>query len=707
MLQVWSLAIAIVAIILGTALFVSGIWRLTAQIRIGGPAPSERTRPVLKRAWIVLREALSHERFAGKPAIRVAHWAVMVSFPILAITLVSGFAQITNPGFHLPVLDRFPPWGWLVEGIAWLSTVGILWLIIVRQRTQRRERGRFEGSTRWQAYFVEAVVLTVVVCVLALRVLDVAHGRAAGESPSSWNFPTTTPIANLLEGASPSALATAITLFALVKVLASASWLAVVGLQPTMGVSWHRFLAIINIYARKHADGAPALGALEPLRVAGQPLDIEQLDDLDEDASLGAATIGDFDWKAQLDFTTCTECGRCQDACPAWATGKPLSPKLLTMKLRDHAGAVIAGESGLGDVLVPGIISPEELWACTTCGACVQECPVDIEHVDHIVDMRRNLAIMESDYPSQLGKMMKKLERRENPWGLPASKRMEWAKGLPFEVPQLGVDLDSADGVEYVMWVGCAGAFDDRAKKTTRALAELLHIAGVSFAVLGDGESCTGDPARRAGNEILFQTLAKQNIEVLNEVRAVRIVVSCAHCFNTIANEYPELGGTYEVVHHTQLLNRLVRDGALTLAPPPEGELRRLTFHDPCYLGRHNQVYAPPRELVGALPGAELKEMPRSGAGSFCCGGGGARVFDEESMGTPISANRAAEALQTGAETVVTGCPFCVTMLTDGVGKAGGEAEVVDVAQLMLDSARRGQEQRGGCACGKGGCGSR
>lgn len=706
MLQMWSMVIAVVVSGVAVALFVSGVWRLTAQIRLGGPAPEERTRPVGRRIALVFREVLGHGRFAGKPAIRAAHWAVMVSFPILALTLVSGFGQLTNPGFRLPVLDSFAPWGWLVEIIAWLSLIGIVWLIVVRQRVQRRERGRFEGSSRWQAYFVEAVVFVVVACVLVLRVLETVSPLSSVEPASAWTHPTTYWFAPLLANASAQGLITAITLTALLKILASASWLAVVGLQPTMGVAWHRFLAIINVYARKYDDGAPALGALEPLRVGGEPLEIERLDELPEDATLGAATIGDFDWKAQLDFATCTECGRCQDVCPAWATGKPLSPKLLTMKLRDHAGAVARGEAGLGDALMPGIITPEELWACTTCGACVQECPVDIEHVDHIVDLRRNLAIMESDYPAPMGQMMKKLERRENPWGLPASKRMEWAKGLPFEVPQIGVDLDSADGVQYVMWVGCAGAFDDRAKKTTRALAELLHIAGVSFAVLGDGEACTGDPARRAGNEILFQTLAKQNIETLNEVGAVRIVVTCAHCFNTIANEYPELGGTYEVVHHTQLLNRLVRDGALTLAPPPEGEMRRLTFHDPCYLGRHNQVYAPPRELIGALPGTQLAEMPRTGAGSFCCGGGGARAFDEETMGTPISANRAAEALATGAETVVTGCPFCVTMLTDGVGKAGGGAEVVDVAQLMLESARRGQEQNG-CACGKGGCGAR
>lgn len=314
---------------------------------------------------------------------------------------------------------------------------------------------------------------------------------------------------------------------------------------------------------------------------------------------------------------------------------------------------------------------------------------------------------MESAFPKELGQMFRKMESKGNPWGLAPRKRMEWAKDLSFEVPVVGVDVEDASEVDYLFWVGCAGAYEDRAKKTTRAVAELLHTAGVSFAVLGDAESCTGDPARRAGNEILFQMLAGQNVETLNEVKAQKIVVTCAHCFNTLAREYPQVGGHYEVLHHTQLLSRLVREGRLKPAPAPATSPQTgpggrtsltlaapsptVTVHDACYLGRHNQIYSPPRELVEAT-GAQTVEMPRSQERSFCCGGGGARAFMEESIGTRIAVERSREAIGTGAQVIATACPFCTTMLSDGVASQGAQVQVMDVATLMLEAVRRGQE---------------
>ena len=342
-----------------------------------------------------------------------------------------------------------------------------------------------------------------------------------------------------------------------------------------------------------------------------------------------------------------------------------------------------------------GVIDPDVLWSCTSCGACVNQCPVDIEHVDHIIDMRRYQVLVENNFPAELNQLFKGLEGRGNPWNMSASARMDWAKGLDFEVPVVGEDLESMDSVDWLFWIGCAGAYEDRAKKTVRAVAELLHLADVSFGVLGNGETCTGDPARRAGNEFVYQGLAQQNIETLTEHRVKQVVTTCPHCLNTLKNEYRDLGLELEVVHHTQLLNRLVREGRLTPVTDGAGAAKRsITYHDPCYLGRHNQVYAPPRELLQVLPGASYVEMERSQERSFCCGAGGARMWMEENLGERINVNRTREAVATGADQIAVGCPFCRVMLSDGLtseqadGQAREEVEVLDVAQMLLASVK-------------------
>lgn len=749
-LQIVAVVVALVVTVVAVALLVKTINHFIATFKLG--QPEYRGDDKGARTATLVREFLGHTRMSRLPVVAIAHWFTMVSFGILFFTLINAFGQLFEPSWTLPLIGHFPPYEWVTEFFAWTGLVGILLLMAIRQKNHPRSapgehgrRSRFFGSNWWQAYYVEFTILGVTLCILLLRGLEYALAKVEDlDTASTLHFPMTAWFGEMFTGLTVGAVEATIVVVALVKILISMAWMITVALTPTMGVAWHRFLAFFNIFFKRHADGRTSLGELQPMKVNGEPIDFENIDELDEDAALGVGKVEDFTWKGLLDFTTCTECGRCQSQCPAWNTDKPLSPKLLVMTLRDHAHAKapwlqaseevrasgdglseatkaaaateqLVGETGY-DIRNPlsaynphgpdAVIDEDVLWSCTTCGACVEQCPVDIEHVDAIVDMRRYKNLIESAFPAELNGLFKNLEKNSNPWGLAPRLRMDWAKDLPFEVPQVGQDVEDLSEVDYLFWVGCAGAYEDRAKKTTRAVAELLNLADVKFAVLGDGEACTGDSARRAGNEFLYQMLAQQNVEVLNEVGATKIVVTCAHCFNTIKNEYPQLGGTYEVVHHTQLLNRLVRDKRLTPvarpgAVPATGAAstgNKVTYHDPCYLGRHNQVYSPPRELLQVLPGVEYAEMERSKEKSFCCGAGGARMWMEEQLGTRINTNRTEEALATGADRIAVGCPFCKVMLTDGVNtavqegkKAEGEVEVVDVAQMLLAAVRRGE----------------
>lgn len=713
-MQYVAVVVALGVTVLALVVFADAVVRLVRVIRLGGPAPGRTVNP-WGRSRTLVREFLGHTKMLRRPVVAVAHWLVMVGFFALFFTLVTAYGQLFDAHFALPLIGHWIPFEWFTEAIAWSTLAGILTLVVVRQVSHPRRLGRgsrFFGSTFWQAYYVEFTIATIAVSILVLRGLEY---RLYGDG-DVWHFPLTAFIGSWFSGVSTASVELAVHVVAAVKITVSWLFFTVIAWNLTMGVAWHRGLAFFNIWFKRDPQGGPALGAAAPLTVAGEPVDFEALDDLPDDAALGVGKVEDFSWKGLLDFSTCTECGRCQSQCPAWNTEKPLSPKLLIMNLRDHAyakapylladdpesvpaGAAAEAERPLvGPADGGGVIDPDVLWSCTTCGACVEQCPVDIEHVDHILDLRRYQSLIESEFPSELNGLFKNLEKAGNPWGVNASKRMDWATDLSFPVQQVGVDVQSLDEVEWLFWVGCAGAFEDRAKKTTQAVAELLHTAGVSFAVLGDGETCTGDPARRSGNEFLYQQLALQNIDVLRETRAVRVVSTCAHCFNTIKNEYTQLGLELDVVHHTQLLNRLVREGRLTPVAPADGGSvagRPVTYHDPCYLGRHNQVYTPPRELVQALPGVELREMPRNQQNSFCCGAGGARMWMEERIGTRINSTRTAEALDTGAETIAVGCPFCRVMLSDGLTQAqadgrGDGVEVLDVAQLLLAAVQRG-----------------
>ncbi|MCX6405904.1 MAG: heterodisulfide reductase-related iron-sulfur binding cluster [Propionibacteriales bacterium] len=707
---------------------VIAVRRMTAVVRAGGPAPG-RTNDPAARTVNMLKETFVHTRMLQWTWVGILHWFAYAAFLVLSSAVAQGFVQLFDPEFVWPLIGHFFLYEWFSEFIGLLGALAIIPLAIYRQVKHPRKLGRqsrFFGSRQGQAYFVEFMVFLESIAILFIRGAEYNLLEAQGSKyASGFHFPIAQFFGNLYPTGEENVetLETIIVTIAMIKVVSAMIWLLVISTNLTMGVAWHRFLAWPNIWFKRESDGGTALGGLKPILVNGQPLDLEKMEDLEEEdfEKLGVGKVEDFSWKGLLDFTTCTECGRCQSQCPAWNTEKPLSPKLLMMGLREHAYAKIPALSVpederteeqqkeverplIGDEEMYGVIDPDVLWSCTNCGACVQQCPVDIEHVDHIDDMRRFQVLVESNFPAELNNIFKGLERKGNPWGMNPKNRLDWTKGLDFEVKQVGVDVESLDEVEWLFWVGCAGAFEDRAKKTTQAVAELLHTAGVDFAILGDGETCTGDPARRAGNEIVFMQLAMENSEVLKETKAKKVVSTCAHCFNSLKNEYAEFGVELEVVHHTQLLNRLVREGRLKPVAPKAGAAasaepeKTITYHDPCFLGRHNQVYEAPRELLSVIPGAKFAEMPRNSERSFCCGAGGARMWMEENLGSRINVNRTQEAVATGADQIAVGCPFCRVMLSDGLtaqqaaGEAREEVEVLDVAQMLLAAVKRPEE---------------
>lgn len=681
-------------------LFIRAAHRLYLFIAAGQPAPGRTNRP-LRRGVQVLKEVFFHTELMRRPAIAVAHWFVMVGFLIGSLVWFEAYIQTFNPAGGWPLLSQWSLYHFAEEVLAIGTVLGIGFLFAIRLSTGMRERlSRFYGSNALSAFFVESVIFLEGAGMLLVKAGKIAtYGHA-----SPWADFFTQYLARFLP-ASPIM----VSVFALFKLLVGMVWLVVVARNLTWGVAWHRFLAFFNIFFQRNPDGAPALGKVLPLYDGTTELTI---DTIEEDSSLGIGHLQDASWKMLLDAATCTECGRCQTQCPSWNTGKPLSPKLFVTDIRDAAVAnasylqdpdTFATDTTYSDVdllkLVgeSNVIHPDVLWSCTNCGACVEQCPVDIEHIDHVVNMRRFQVLAESDFPSELVGMFKNLEVKGNPWGRNNAERASWiteARRDGIEVPVFGEDAKSFDDIEYLFWVGCAGAFDDDGKRTTRAVVELLHTAGVKFAVLSKAERCTGDPARRAGNEFLFQQLALENIDTLNGVFSGvpkgqrKIITTCPHCFNTFRNEYPDFDGYFDVFHHTQLLNRLVRDKLLTPIPRGPKDRKPITYHDPCFLGRHNKVFDPPRELLGAT-GADLVEMPRNRNEGFCCGAGGARMFMEENLGTRINENRAAEAVATGAAEIAVGCPFCNTMMVSGV-KAVADATpapaVRDVAQMLRDS---------------------
>ena len=567
---------------------------------------------------------------------------------MLLPTILIAMIGIVDRTATLPWLGHQGWYALLVDVFATLVLVGVAGALWIR-KVQRP--ARLQGSHLGEADVILAMIATIALSLLLWHACRIALGL--NEWPASWS-----PVANLLSGLFGRNSVTRVLerVFVWVHVLTILAFLAYLPRSKHL----HILSAAVNVWFGRTGPG----GRLEPLRFDDPAVPEEEI-------RFGAGTIADLNFKEVLDTFSCTECGRCQDACPAFATGKVLSPKLVIMGLRDQ---VFAQDSG---PLVPGAVPEESVWDCVTCGACVQACPVSIEHVDHIVDLRRHLVMVDSNFPAEADPMLRDIERASNPWGRAQSERADWASSLGVRVLEPG---DPAP--EYLYWVGCAASFDERARVGAESTAKLLKAAGVDFAILGPRESCTGDPARRMGNEYVFQGFAEQNVSELNDAGVRKIVASCPHCFNTLANEYPDFGGRYEVIHHSELLASLVREGRLV---PERSDALSVTYHDSCYLARHNDVIAAPREVLGAV--ADPIEMERSGKRTFCCGAGGAHMWMEE-RGKPFNEARVREAAATGADTLAVACPFCTVMLGDGVQSAGVDLKVIDVATLLVDSIK-------------------
>ena len=664
---------------------------LSKLIRSGQPAP-RRWQGFRKVSETEVVEVAGQRKLLQWTVPGLAHFFTMWGFTILMTTILEAYGSLFDRDFHIPLIGRDNWLGFTEDFFATAVLVSLVVFTIIRIKNapSRKEReSRFYGSHLGAAWAVLFMISMVIITLLLYRAaqIDTGHfpftrnggwtGYAPGPSSrqflsfaSSWTFASKI-VAGWLAPLGVGVNSVLEAVFLLLNVSVIAGFLVFVSYSKHL----HIFLAPFNVGVSRRPR---ALGGLDKT----PDMDMENVT---EDTVFGAGKMEDFTWKQMLDFSTCTECGRCQSVCPAWTTGKPLSPKLLIMGLRDNmfasADRLLSGGSN-ADVatLVPTTIDPDVLWSCTTCGSCVEQCPVDIEHVDAIIDMRRYEVMMESRFPTEAALLLRNMENQGDPWGLGSSQRTKWLDALDFEVPI--IDGPIPEDIEYLYWVGCAGSLDERGRKQAISTARMLHRAGVRFGVLGPRESCTGDPARRMGNEYLFQEMAKVNIATLHDVGAKKIVASCPHCFNTMKNEYPGLGGDFEMIHHAQLLSHLVATGKLV---PGVGYEGTVTYHDPCYLGRHNRVFDEPRDVLDAIPGVRTVEMGRCREKGFCCGAGGARMWMEETIGKRVNMERTNEALNTGADIISTACPYCMIMLDDAV-KANGrdeEVTVMDISQVF------------------------
>ncbi|MCA9250247.1 MAG: (Fe-S)-binding protein [Phycisphaerales bacterium] len=662
-------------LLLGFGIFAWSASRRWRLMTVGG-GPN-RFDQVGKRIAGTLRYAFAQEKMRRYPLAGAAHMLIFSGFCVLLLRSIILWGRGFDSQFHLWFLGVGQPLGnvysLLKDVFAVLVILGTC--VFVYYRVIKKLR-RMTLST--EALVILGIILTMMVSDILYDAANLIWmpGQTSQIGPyTGIQFHIWEPAGSLGAMAIESMGVSRSTLNCLRH---AGFWTHAVLVLVFLNIlpyskHFHIITAIPNVYLRN----------LDP---PGRLAPIEDLEGkVEREETLGVARIDQLGWKAALDLYTCTECGRCTDFCPAANTGKMLSPKQFTVDLRNNLyerqTEFITKEKSEHEPidLVGPVINPDVLWACTTCRACEQECPVMISYVDKFVDLRRYLVQEKGEFPQDLATAFRGLENSGNPWGLPAQQRTEWMEGL--EVPR----FEDKPDAEWLLWVGCGPAFDEKARKTARAVAQLLTHAGVSFAVLGGEETCTGDPARRAGNEFLFQILAQSNVEVLAAYNVKKIIAICPHCFNTFKNEYPDFDGHYEVVHHTDLLAKLIREGRLK---PTQAIDSNVVYHDSCYLGRYNEIYDAPREVLRSIPGLNVLEAKDTRDRGMCCGAGGAQFFKEEEEGDErVNIARTRQLTETGADKIASACPFCMRMLTDGLAAQDNEKVAQqDIAELLLES---------------------